>query len=259
MKYRIRTIKYGNGEIRKIENSFDDLVKNREKVNKMRENMSLEMLRDISKTSSARNRFINTACSVKMKYFLTFNSNNLAHFPKKFLKEVYDFLKEYDSKMSFIIILEIYDDNRKGFHVHALTNQFVDMSDWSMKHKDIENQYCERIRTNTIKCARYISKKIGLVKKYLPIGERVYKSHNISRIQPEYITEYVEKLEELEELKEKKQVDNIKSVTIGRKRNFKVRDKKYLQKIRQFGQNMTLKLLVIKNRWRKKKILLSFF
>ena len=76
-------------------------------------------------------------------------------------------------------------DRCKGFHLHALVSDFIDLSDWvNMYGGYVDNQYCEGIRTDIQSCTDYINKDIEGTKAKLPIGTRIYRNntHKIASV-----------------------------------------------------------------------------
>lgn len=113
-------------------------------------------------------------------YFITFTSNKSHIFSNPFflIKKVNKYLRK--QKLDFVIVLEPFTNESKGWHVHGITSAPVDFADWlrengantddgeelGEKYNFVDaylkqhNLYCEPIITNEEACFRYSVKKI---------------------------------------------------------------------------------------------------
>ncbi|MGT2910752.1 hypothetical protein ACVR1I_03425 [Streptococcus cameli] len=111
------------------------------------------------KRSRARERLL----SFKSTHFVTLTvqeNSELRLNPKKLFKIGKNFLSS--TGVTFTLILERYNDG--GYHLHALTDGKINLTDWcELVNADINNCYCEKIYTNRLSCAYYLLKKIHLL------------------------------------------------------------------------------------------------
>ena len=138
------------------------------------------------------------------KYFITLTvkgNSSMRYDGKALLTAAIKFIKNWNVK--YFIQLEAYgtdvpehsdvehfdkpyfdssSDRGKGFHIHALVSDYIDLSEWVNCYGGyVDNQYCEEIEHNPHVCMTYISKATKYTKSKLPKRTRLYAS-NVKKI-----------------------------------------------------------------------------
>ena len=136
---------------------------------------------------NARKRWLAISNSENLIYTTTFTTTirELAQNGALLLKTVRKYLKKKYPNIKCVGILECFDDENKGFHVHVLSDIWIDLRDWADIYGDMSNLYSDEMKKDQIDNSEYDDKKIAETKRRLPRGTRIYFSINIKRKEPE--------------------------------------------------------------------------
>lgn len=146
-------------------------------------NKEKERVRNIN----ARKRWLAIANTEHLTFTTTFTTtvHDLAINGALLLKTVRRYLKKKYPNIKCVGILECFDNPDKGFHIHVLSDIWIDLADWSDIYGDMSNLYSEEMKKDQIDNAEYDDKKIAETKRRLPKGTRIYFSINIKKKEPE--------------------------------------------------------------------------
>ena len=189
--YEYRTIEttYGNGQkhtyTRAIPIGFDN-----PRPYPLRDEMSpkeYEKEKERIRNINTRKRWLAIANSENLIYTTTFTTtvHALAVNGALLLKTVRKYLKMKYPNIKCVGILECFDNPDKGFHIHTMSDIWIDLRDWSDIYGDMSNLYSEEMKKDQIDNSEYDEKKIAETKRRLPKGTRIYFSINIKKKEPE--------------------------------------------------------------------------
>ena len=191
--YEYRTIEttYGNGQkhtyTRAIPIGFDN-----PRPYPLRDEMSpaeYEKEKERVRNINVRKRWLAIANTEHLTFTTTFTTtvHALAVNGALLLKTVRKYLKMKYPNIKCVGILECFDNPDKGFHIHTMSDIWIDLRDWSDIYGDMSNLYSEEMKKDQIDNTEYDEKKIAETKRRLPKGTRIYFSLNIKKKEPERI------------------------------------------------------------------------
>lgn len=96
--------------------------------------------------------------SDNFNYFFTFTTKNktLSSHPMMLLDAVYSYIRKQNKGISFIIVLEKYD-NGNEYHIHGISNKKIKFFEWIRDFEgDINSLYCKPIYTDRETCFLYM-------------------------------------------------------------------------------------------------------
>lgn len=191
--YEYRTIEttYGNGQKHTYTRALP-IGFNNSRPYPLRDEMSpaeYEKEKERIRNINTCKRWLATANSENLIYTTTFTTSirELAQNGALLLKTVRKHLKEKYPYIKCVGILECFDNEDKGFHIHVLSDIWIDLSDWADIYGDLSNLYSEKMKKDQINNTEYDEKKIAETKRRLPKGTRIYFSLNIKKKEPERI------------------------------------------------------------------------